>query len=48
VVRPEDISPGNVIRSDLIADAEITFKGKGVLANTERPGIFARIFDWLF
>ena len=48
VVRPEDISPGNVIRSDLIADAEITFKGKGVLANTERPGFFARIFDWFF
>ncbi|RPH95734.1 flagellar basal body L-ring protein FlgH [candidate division KSB1 bacterium] len=48
VVRPEDIALGNVISSDLIADAEITFKGKGVLANTERPGFFARIFDWLF
>lgn len=48
VVRPEDISPGNVVNSNVIADAEIVFKGKGVLANAERPGIIARIFDWLF
>ena len=48
VVRPEDIRPDNSVMSNLIADAEITFKGKGVLANTERPGFFARIFDWLF
>jgi flagellar L-ring protein precursor FlgH len=48
VVRPEDITPRNSVMSNQIADAEITFKGKGVLANTERPGFFARIFDWLF
>jgi flagellar L-ring protein precursor FlgH len=48
VVRPEDVTPQNTISSDLIADARITFKGKGVLANTERPGLFARIFDWIF
>jgi flagellar L-ring protein FlgH len=48
VVRPEDITPRNSVSSDLIADAEITFKGKGVLANSERPGIIARVFDWLF
>lgn len=48
VIRPQDVSPDNTIRSDRIADAEITFKGKGVLANTERPGVIARIFDWIF
>jgi flagellar L-ring protein precursor FlgH len=48
IVRPEDISPQNVITSDAIADAELSFKGKGVLANAERPGIITRIFDWLF
>jgi flagellar L-ring protein FlgH len=48
VVRPEDISTQNQVTSDLIADAQITFRGKGVLANTERPGIIARIFDWIF
>jgi flagellar L-ring protein precursor FlgH len=48
VIRPQDVTPENTIRSDRIADAEITFKGKGVLANTERPGVIARIFDWIF
>jgi flagellar L-ring protein precursor FlgH len=48
VIRPEDLSTSNAVSSDLIADAQITFKGKGVLANAERPGIFARIFDWIF
>jgi flagellar L-ring protein precursor FlgH len=48
VVRPEDVAPGNVVSSDVIADAEIAFKGKGVLANAERPGLIARLFDWLF
>ncbi|MDD5088584.1 MAG: flagellar basal body L-ring protein FlgH [bacterium] len=48
VIRPEDIAPDNSIFSNMIANAEITFKGKGVLGNTERPGFFARIFDWLF
>lgn len=47
-VRQSDITPANTITSDLIGDAEISYKGKGVLANTERPGIFARIFDWIF
>ncbi|MBU1983838.1 flagellar basal body L-ring protein FlgH, partial [bacterium] len=35
VIRPEDITPDNTILSNMIADAEITFKGKGILANTE-------------
>jgi flagellar L-ring protein FlgH len=48
VIRPQDIAPDNSIRSDRIADAEISFKGKGVLANTERPGFIARVFDWIF
>lgn len=48
VVRPEDVTPRNTVRSDLIADADIVFKGKGILANSSRPGFFARIFDWLF
>ncbi len=48
VIRPEDVAPDNSVRSDAISDAEISFKGKGVLANSERPGILSRIFDWLF
>jgi flagellar L-ring protein FlgH len=48
VVRPEDVSLQNSVTSDVIADAQITLKGKGVLANAERPGFFARLFDWIF
>jgi len=48
VIRPQDVTPENTVRSDRIADAEISFKGKGVLANTERPGVIARVFDWIF
>lgn len=47
-VRQQDVTPDNTVTSDLIGDAEISYKGKGVLANTERPGIIARIFDWIF
>ncbi len=45
VVRPEDIGPENTVRSTLIADAEITIVGKGILAEKQRPGILQRIFD---
>jgi len=47
-VRQQDVTPDNTVTSDLIGDAEISYKGKGVLANTERPGIIARVFDWIF
>lgn len=45
VVRPEDIGPENTVRSTLVADAEITIVGKGILAEKQRPGILQRIFD---
>ena len=45
VVRPEDISSENTVRSTQVADAEVTIVGKGVLAEKQRPGILQRIFD---
>lgn len=48
MIRAEDITPRNTISSEMLADASITYKGKGILGNAERPGFFARIFDWLF
>jgi flagellar L-ring protein precursor FlgH len=48
VIRAEDVTSRNTITSDLLADASITYKGKGILANSERPGFIARVFDWLF
>jgi flagellar L-ring protein precursor FlgH len=45
VVRPEDITPDNTVRSTLVADAEITILGKGILEEKQRPGILQRLFD---
>lgn len=38
VVRPQDISPENTIDSNRIADARITYSGKGSFANASKPG----------
>lgn len=42
VVRPEDISSENVIISDRIAHAEISYTGAGDTADTARPGWLRR------
>jgi flagellar L-ring protein FlgH len=44
VVRPVDLSPGNLIRSDQIAQLEIKVNGKGVVGDAiRRPFILYRI-----
>jgi len=48
VVRQKDISPDNTIDSYLIADAEITYTGKGAASTGSRPGIIMRFLNWLF
>ncbi len=48
IIRPEDISSYNTILSTQIADAKILFTGKGVLGDTQGPGWFARIMDWVW
>lgn len=48
VVRPEDISTHNTVYSFQVADAKITYKGKGVVRNGQRPGLIARFFNWIF
>ncbi len=45
VVRPEDITPDNTVRSTQVADAEITMVGKGLLEEKQRPGMLQRLFD---
>lgn len=42
VVRPEDISAENVVLSDRIAHAEISYTGAGDTADTARPGWLRR------
>ena len=48
VVRPQDIESNNIIYSYNIADAQITYSGKGVANTGQRPGLFARILNWIF
>jgi flagellar L-ring protein precursor FlgH len=45
VVRPEDIGPDNTIASWRIANARIDFKGEGVLARKQSPGLLTKLFD---
>ncbi len=48
VVRPRDVTAGNTIDSYLIADADITYTGKGAANNASRPGFIMRFLNWLF
>jgi flagellar L-ring protein FlgH len=42
IVRPEDISAGNIVLSDRIANADIRYVGAGDVADTARPGWLRR------
>ncbi len=50
IVRPSDISSDNTVLSTYIADARITYTGKGVLTAEQRPGWLARFLSkiWPF
>ncbi len=48
IVRPEDISGQNTVYSYNIANAEITFTGKGDVNSAQKPGFFTRIINWIF
>jgi len=50
IIRPNDISPDNIVDSKLILDADISYTGKGVISDKQRPGWMVRILDnvWPF
>jgi len=48
IVRPEDIERNNTILSSNIANAKITYSGKGSTSSAQRQGPIARFFNWLF
>lgn len=48
MVRPEDIAADNTVPSTRLADAKISYSGRGVDSNASRPGWFSRFLDWLF
>jgi flagellar L-ring protein precursor FlgH len=48
VVRPVDVGADNSIASYLIADAQITYTGRGPAGTGSRPGLIVRLLNWLF
>ena len=48
MVRPEDIEFDNTVASTKVADARIEYVGSGVISDKQKPGIFHRIFDWVY
>jgi flagellar L-ring protein precursor FlgH len=46
-VRRQDIKDDNTVESDRVADAQIIYKGRGVVTDANRRGWLARVFDFL-
>lgn len=48
VVRPEDIGADNTVQSLFLAEAVISYNGKGPVHGSAKRGIFQRIVSWFF
>lgn len=47
IIRPQDVTPENTVLSTYVADASITFEGKGEVNNQSQPGILSKLFSWI-
>lgn len=47
LVRPEDITAGNVVWSSRISEAEVSLSGKGVVSESQQRSLVSRIAHWL-
>ena len=45
IIRPYDIEPDNSVLSEKIADAQIIYSSRGVMAAANRMGLFSRFFQ---
>jgi flagellar L-ring protein precursor FlgH len=47
VVRPEDITAGNIVWSSRLAEANVSLSGTGVVSEAQRRSLVSRLFKWL-
>ncbi|PCK08141.1 MAG: flagellar basal body L-ring protein FlgH [Alteromonadaceae bacterium] len=45
LVRPDDVSPDNIVQSNKIANARISYSGTGQLANSQKVGWLGKFFN---
>jgi flagellar L-ring protein precursor FlgH len=48
IIRQKDIDASNTVLSTSIADAQITYTGKGVLSDANRKGWLSSVIDWVW
>jgi flagellar L-ring protein precursor FlgH len=48
IVRQKDIDADNTVLSTAIADAQISYSGKGVLSDANKKGWLANVIDWVW
>lgn len=48
IVRSSDIMSDNSVLSHNISEAEISFKGDGIVSDAQKPGLLTKLFHWLF
>lgn len=46
-LRRADISSGNTVQSTSLADAQIDYDGAGFVSRSAKPGVVAKVFNWL-
>ncbi len=46
-IRPTDISANNVVPSFRLFNARIRFTGEGDISDSQKAGVFSKIFGWL-
>ncbi len=47
IARARDVTAGNVVNSNQLANSVFQLKGEGPLWNNQRRGIFTRLLDWI-
>ncbi len=48
IIRPEDISSGNTVASDKVAEARIAYGGRGQITDVQQPRYGQQVYDILF